>query len=220
MANSIEYFRDSLSECKGLLVDFFVVLALFLGVAAIILILYHLFLVKQSHLKEYWLPIVDNGGKVIGRVARSVSFETPGKYQHPVIRILISKGRSIYLLPRRFEFFPEYGLYDYPIEYLMEFGKSIEETISEIQKKYFPNSPQPRFLLKYKHENKFGNWQILLYNLRVEDEKDLMGFDKSKGKFWTIPQLQENFGKAFFSSVLEGELDFIKTIIDINGLPT
>ncbi|MCE5175138.1 MAG: hypothetical protein ABFC90_10555 [Bacteroidales bacterium] len=213
---SIEYYGGYVSEFKGSLVDFFVVLVFLLGIAAIILILYHLYLLKQCRQKEYWLPIVDDGGNVIGRVARSVSYETPGKYQHPLIRILISKDRSIYLAPRPFDFCPEYGLYDHPIEYLMEFGKSIEESISELQKKHFPNSPQPRFLLKYKHENKFGSWQVLLYILRIEDEEDLMGFDKSKGKFWTIPQLQENFGKSCFSSCLEGELDFIRTINDIN----
>jgi len=70
--------------------------------------------------------------------------------------------------------------------------------------------------LKYKHENKFGSWQVLLYILRIDDEEDLIGFDKSKGKFWTIPQLEENLGKACFSSFLEGELDFIRTINDIN----
>jgi len=213
---SVECYGCCLSEFKGSLIDLLFLLILFLGIAAVILILYHLYILKRCHQKEYWLPIVDDGGNVIGRVAKSVSFETPGKYQHPIIRILISKGSSIYLSSRPFGFCSDYGLYDYPIKYLMAFGKSIEKSISELQKKHFPNSPQPRFLLKYKHENKFGSWQVFLYILRIENEGELIGFDKCKGKFWTFPQIQENFGKACFSPFLEGELDFIRAITDIN----
>ncbi|MCK9310818.1 MAG: hypothetical protein M0P26_00925 [Bacteroidales bacterium] len=213
---SIENSGGCLLEFKGSLIDLLVLLVLFLGIAAVILILYHLYILKQCHQKEYWLPIVDDGGNVIGRVAKSVSFETPGKYQHPVIRILISKGSSIYLSSRPFGFCSDYGLYDHPIKYLMEYGKSIEKSISELQKKYFPNSSQLRFLLKYKHENKFGSWQVFLYILRVEKEEELIGLEKCKGKFWAISQIQENFGKSCFSLFLEGELDFIRTITDID----
>ncbi|MDD4922366.1 MAG: hypothetical protein PHS30_07815, partial [Bacteroidales bacterium] len=153
---------------------------------------------------------------VIGRVARSVSIETPGVYQHPLIRILVNQSGTIYLTPRTYEFCPDFGKYDHPIECMMKYGKSIEETLGYLQKEYFPKSESPRFLLKYKHENDIGHWQVLLYILSIKEESELIGLDKKKGKFWTRQQIQENIGKSYFSAFLEGEIDFMKTITEIN----
>lgn len=198
------------------LVEILICLSILLVFVVLLLKLYRQYLVRQSKLMEYWLPIVDDEGNVKGRVARSVSLETPGKYQHPMIRIMIFRPGGIYLTHRSFEYCPDFGLYDHPIEYMMEFGKSVEESISDLQKKFFPNCPQPGFLLKYKHENEIGQWQVLLYCICIPHEEELTGVNKSHGKFWTISQIQENTGKSWFSKLFEGEFDFIKTLTGLD----
>ena len=213
MNASIRFFRDNVLNLKDSVFDVLLVLLMILGLLVIALLLYRRYLVRRCYKKEYWLPVVDNGGRVIGRVARSVSLETPGTYQHPLIRIMVLKSRTIYLSPRTYEFCPDIGKYDYPFECMMEYGNSVEETLIRMQEKYFPKSMKPRFLLKYKHENKIGHWQVLLYFLQINDEQELVGLDKSNGKFWTIQQIQENLGQSYFSAFLEGEMDFLESLL-------
>lgn len=183
---------------------------------AILLLLYRWYLIKQSRKKEYWLPIVNDKANVIGRVAQSISFEVPGTYQHPLVRIVTYKPGAIYLHPRTNELCPESGKYDHPFESLMEYGLSVDEVLRNLQTRYFPKSQLPKFLLRYRHINEKGRWQVLLFILRINDESELVGLDKNQGKFWTIPQIKANLKKKFFSTCFEGEFDFLRTIIQ-NG---
>lgn len=67
-------------------------------------------MMQGSLRKEMWLPVLNDGGKVIGCIARSVSRSLPKKYYHPVVRVaviyqgmlyLVNRGRSLlYLLIR------------------------------------------------------------------------------------------------------------------------
>jgi len=213
MNASIEYYGGYLSNFKASVSSVLAMLVLILGVVGLILFLYRRYLIQRSSIKEYWLPVVEDSGRVIGRVARSVSLEKPGIYQHPLVRILTYKPGAIYLSPRTYESCPDLGKYDHPFECMMEYGHSVEETIERMQNKYFPDSMHPKFLLKYKHENEIGQWQVLLYILTIQDEKELIRLDKSKGRFWTIQQIRENLGMSYFSKFLEGEMDFLETIL-------
>jgi len=185
-----------------------------LVIVVVVVIIYRIYMINHINKREYWLPVVDDGGRVIGRIARSVSLEKPGVFQHPLIRILTFKSGNIYLSQRTYEFCPDVRKFDHPFECMMEYGFSVEETLEKMQKDFFPNSPPPKFLLRYKHENKIGKWQVLLYVLTIEDENELTGLDKSNGKFWTLPQIRENLGKSYFSAFLEGEIDFLESLLN------
>jgi len=215
MILSIEYYRGYLSDFKGTILELLIIILIILGILFIILFLYKRYLVCWSHKKEFWLPVVNEAGNVIGRVARSISFEKPHLYQHPLIRILVIKSGAIFLTPRTSAICPDFGKYDYPFERMMRYGESVEDTIKDLQKNHFPKSQKPDFVLKYKHENNIGTWQVLLYLLNVADEKELINIDKNKSKFWPIQQIEDNKGKSCFSALLESELDFMKTLIEI-----
>jgi len=213
MMASIDYYGDLFSANKSSIFTILAILAVVLIVVVVIMLVYRNYLIKRCYQKEYWLPIVDDAGRVIGRVARSASLEKPGTYQHPLIRILVYKSGFIYLSPRTYEFCPDVGKYDHPFESMMEYGVSVEETIEKMQMEFFPTSHSPKFLLRYKHENSIGHWQVLLYLLTIDDENELTNPDKTNGKFWTIQQIRENVGKSFFSSFLEGEIDFVESLL-------
>jgi hypothetical protein len=212
MIDSIKYFGKFLPKYDNSITDVIALLVTLLVLVVTILFIYRKCLINRASRKEYWLPIVDDGGSVIGRVARSVSLEKPGTYQHPLIRILILRSGNIYLSPRTYELSPDFGKYDHPFECMMEYGLSIEETLKDMKKKFFPLSQTPRFLLKYKHINEIGQWQVLLFVLNILDEGELIGVDKCRGKFWTIRQIRENIGKSYFSAFLEGEIDFLEAL--------
>lgn len=213
MMASIDYYGDLFSANKNSISTILAILVIVIIVVIVSMLIYRNYLIKRCYKKEYWLPIVDDAGRVIGRVARSASLEKPGTYQHPLIRILVYKSGFIYLSPRTYEFCPDVGKSDHPFECMMEYGFSVEETIEKMQNEFFPTSHPPKFLLRYKHENIIGHWQVLLYILTIEDENELTNLDKSNGKFWTIQQIRENIGKSYFSSFLEGEIDFLDTLL-------
>jgi len=213
MMASIEYYGDFFTAHKSSISTVLALLVVVLIVAVVILLIYRRYLIKRCMKKEYWLPIVNDTGRVIGRVARSASLEKPGTYQHPLIRIMVYKPGFVFLSPRTYEFCPDVGKYDHPFECMMEYGVSVEESIEKMQKEFFPGSHSPKFLLRYKHENAIGRWQVLLYLLTIEDENELIGLDKNDGKFWTIQQIRENVGKSFFSTFLEGEIDLLETLL-------
>jgi len=215
MMASIDYYGNLFSANKSSISSILAILVIVLIVVVGIMLVYRRYLINRCYQKEYWLPIVDETGRVIGRVARSASLEKPGTYQHPLIRILVYKSGFIYLSPRTYEFCPDVGKYDYPFEYMMEYGVSVEETIEKMQKDFFPTSHSPKFLLRYKHENAIGHWQVLLYLLTIDDENELTNLNNSNGKFWTIQQIRENIGKSYFSSFLEGEIDFLDTLLKV-----
>mgnify|MGYP007041018153 CR=1 FL=1 len=50
--------------------------------------------------KEMWLPVLNDGGKVIGCIARSVSRSLPKKYYHPVVRVAVIYQGMLYLVNR------------------------------------------------------------------------------------------------------------------------
>ena len=131
------------------------------------------YLVRKSDKYEIWLPVVDDAGHVMGRVAQSVSEETPGNFQHPLIRMLVRYNKMLYLQPRSEHALFEPETTDIPIEVLMQYGDNIDDTLLKVRDAYFPDSPKPRFLLKYQYENQEGKWLVLLYIIEVSDRKQL-----------------------------------------------
>jgi len=173
---------------------------------------FHYLLIKKSHKKESWLPVVNDQGQVIGRVAKSVSKEQPGFYQHPLVRLLVWCDHSLLLRPRDKSMGFEVGKIDHPIEQLIPYGQTADEVVSHLAKKYFPSALTPRFLLKYKEETTAGQWLVLLYLVEV-DEASLKGLLHQQGKLWSLKQISANYGMSCFSSLFEGEFLFLQTIL-------
>jgi hypothetical protein len=186
-------------------------MALFGGLVVLVYYLFRRYFHLKSLREEFWLPVIDDMGNVLGRVARSVSIETPGRYQHLMIRILVYKSGTIYLLPKENCFCEEPGLYDLPFERLMRYGEAVEEVLDFYKRTFFPKTQSLHFMLKYKHHNECGRFQVLLYMLAINDDSELVGL--GKGKFWTLQQIQENVGQHCFSSQIQGEYDFLKIMV-------
>ena len=197
------------------------VLALVLGILLLFLVIYLIYnfclksyLIKRCNQEEIWLPIVDDTGNVIGRVAQSVSIENPGKFQHPLIRIVVWSKEKMYLKPRPSESLFDIGKFDNPFEIVLKYGKSIEETLEEVHRNYLPYAAKPHFMLKYSYENSKGKWQVFLYYVSIFDESRLKSLNFSEGKLWPIRQVKDNIGKTYFSDIFENELEFSSVFFD------
>ena len=75
-------------------------LGLVIGVLVIVYEQIRLSLMQGSLKKEMWLPVLNDNGKVIGCIARSVSRSLPKKYYHPIVRIAVVYNGMLYLVRR------------------------------------------------------------------------------------------------------------------------
>ncbi len=191
-----------------------VVMVAFLAVLVFVFLkrVLHRILYYTSRFAENWLPVVDDSGNIIGRVARRVSMEDPHRYQHPLVRVMVWYNGKLYLTPRSSKAPFEQGMMDHPMERLVRYGESIDEVLAKLCSCCSPDCDRPRFLLKYKHENKEGKWLVLLYQVTLTYEAQLILNDGGFGKFWPLYQVSENKGMSYFSTILEGEIDFINSI--------
>lgn len=177
---------------------------------------YRCFITRILRRTEVWLPIVDDVGNVVGKVPQCVSLDTPGRYQHPVVRVLVWHQDKLFLRPRSIKTLFEQGMVDLPLEKVLDYGENTEEVLATLCGR-LSKVATPRFLLKYKHENQEGRWLVLLYVLPLSDkgELEVLGQD---GKFWPLQQIKANSGKAFFSRILEGEIQlFSDLLFDADG---
>ena len=72
-------------------------LGLVIGVLVIVYEQIRLSLMQGNLKKEMWVPVLNDNGKVIGCIARSVSRSLPKKYYHPIVRIAVVYNGMLYL---------------------------------------------------------------------------------------------------------------------------
>lgn len=171
------------------------------------------YLLEKCMKQEKWLPVVDDTGNIIGKVAQSVSLEEPGKFLHPLIRVIVVCNGMLFLKPRGKGCAFEKGKIDIPFEILLDFGKNIDDTLEERRRRLSDVKDKPDFIIKYRHENSEGKWLVLLYKIEISDIKQIYPADLSEGKLWTMKQINENLGESYFSNIFEEEFEMFSRIL-------
>ena len=112
-------------------------LGLVIGVLVIVYEQIRLSLMQGSLKKEMWLPVLNDNGKVIGCIARSVSRSLPKKYYHPIVRIAVVYNGMLYLVRRSKDEFVSPDTMDYPFHNYVLFRHSIARSkrLSEVWRK-------------------------------------------------------------------------------------
>ena len=171
-------------------------------------------MIKKKLSSEEWLPVVNDSGRVIGKVAKSVSFRSGSKYLHPLVRIaLICKGK-IYLMQRPEHYQVGAGKADLPFEKHLSYDQTLEDAVNEIIITHSRiQEIKPRFLFKYKHETPKGNRLIYLYAIQIHDNEIMDKIRLNGGKVWTEKQIEENLEKDVFFECFELEYDTIKNTV-------
>ena len=145
--------------------------------------------------KEMWLPVLNDGGKVIGCIARSVSRSLPKKYYHPVVRVAVIYQGMLYLVNRGKKSFVSPDTIDYPFYSYVLFRHSIESTVRETMGGLGEKEDvMPRFLIRYTFENEKVKHLVNLYVMCVRSEKVMDQIKQPNGKLWTSKQIEENLG--------------------------
>lgn len=183
----------------------------------IFLILYEqirISMVQGSLRKEMWLPVLNDSGKVIGCIARSVSRSLPKKYYHPVVRVAVLYQGMLYLVKRGKKSFVSPDTIDYPFCGYVLFKHTIENTAGEVVGEWGKKSGmKPRFLIRYKFENEKVKHQVNLFILNIRSEEMMDKLKRPDGKLWTTKQIEENLGAGVFSEYFEQEFGYLQNTV-------
>lgn len=183
-------------------------------VIGVFLILYEqirISMMQGSLRKEMWLPVLNDGGKVIGCIARSVSRSLPKKYYHPVVRVAVIYQGMLYLVNRGKKSFVSPDTIDYPFYSYVLFRHSIESTVRETMGGLGEKEDvMPRFLIRYTFENEKVKHLVNLYVMCVRSEKVMDQIKQPNGKLWTSKQIEENLGSGVFSEYFEQEFAYLQ----------
>ena len=195
---------------------------LLLGLFLVVYEQIRLALMEGSLKKEMWLPVLNDEGKVVGCIARSVSRILPKKYFHPVVRIILSYNGMLYLVKRPSDDFLSPELLDHPMHSYVLFRHSIQETVLDLTDKACNrhDALSPRFLIRYVFENDRVKHLVSLYVIHLQSEEQIHWFQLPPGKFWLSRQIEENLGKGVFSEYFEKEFPYLKnTLLFANQVP-
>ena len=186
-------------------------------VIGVFLILYEqirISMMQGSLRKEMWLPVLNDGGKVIGCIARSVSRSLPKKYYHPVVRVAVIYQGMLYLVNRGKKSFVSPDTIDYPFYSYVLFRHSIESTVRETMGGLGEKEDvMPRFLIRYTFENEKVKHLVNLYVMCVRSEKVMDQIKQPNGKLWTSKQIEENLGSGVFSEYCEQEFAYLQNTV-------
>lgn len=170
--------------------------------------------VSTKLLKEEWLPVIDEKGKVIGKVAKSVSQQMRNRFLHPVIRIALVCDGMIYLEKRPDDSTFEPDMLDHPFEKYMLFKHDIGLAARNCISNRLGGEQIPfNFQFKYFFENKDTKRLILFFVSNVKSVDEIKNIDLLKGKFWTVKQIDEEIDSKIFSECFLKEYEYMKNTV-------
>ena len=189
-------------------------LGVLIGVLVILYEQVRLSLMQGSLQKEMWLPVLNEGGKVIGCIARSVSRTLPKKYYHPIVRIAVIHDGMLYLMKRSKDAFVSPDTIDYPFHSYVLFRHSIESTVREsVGELAEQQDVNPRFLIRYTFENEKVKHLVSLYVICLRTEEQFNQCKRAGGELWTAKQIEENLHTGVFSEYFEQEFSYLQNTI-------
>lgn len=189
-------------------------LGVLIGLLVILYEQVRLSLMKGSLQKEMWLPVLNEGGKVIGCIARSVSRSLPKKYYHPIVRIAVIHNGMLYLMKRGKDAFVSPDTIDYPFHSYVLFRHSIDSTVRESMGELAEQQDiNPRFLIRYTFENEKVKHLVSLYVICLRTEEQMNLCKREGGKLWTAKQIEENLHSGVFSEYFEQEFSYLQNTI-------
>lgn len=188
-------------------------LGVLIGLLVIIYEQVRISLMQGSLQKEMWLPVLNDGGKVIGCIARSVSRTLPKKYYHPIVRVAVIYNGMLYLIRTGKDSFVSPDTIDYPFHNYVLFKQSIDSAVKESVSELVEQDLTPRFLIRYTFENEKVKHLVSLYVICLRTEEQLNRCKTAGGKLWTSKQIEENLNAGVFSEYFEQEFSYLQNTI-------
>ena len=167
---------------------------------------------KQDNSKEIF-PIVDESGATIGKATRG-ECHSGSKLLHPVVHLhLFDSAGRIYLQQRPLWKDIQPGKWDTAVGGHIDYGETVEEALlRETREELGLTGVSTTFLLQYVFESEREKELVhvfrAIYDGEVRPSDELDG-----GRFWTMEELNEAFGKGVFTPNFEQEFQKIAKLL-------
>jgi len=183
--------------------NFYVGLLLFLCVYELLRVK----IIRSNLVREKWLPIVNNQGKVIGSIQHQTSLNDEKKYQHPVIRILMVDKGMILLNNEQKESTSEW---DSTLSEHVIMEESIENCVERtVKEKFEIDNFKYMHLSTYSIDCEKEIQHAFLFISCLQSDSKIDAPISEKTKWWTKNQIEANLQLGIFSKNFEMEYDLL-----------
>ncbi|MDB4334854.1 NUDIX domain-containing protein [bacterium] len=169
---------------------------------------------KRNKAKEFrneeWIPIVDEKGKVKGKIPRSVA-HNGSKALHPVVHLHIinSKG-DIYLQKRPANKKIQPGKWDTAVGGHISADEKIETAlVRESQEEIGLHVRHPRLIMNYVWESDVEKELVFLFVEMTDDELHPHPEELDGGKYWSHSEIKKALRKEIFTPNFEHEYNIL-----------
>ncbi|GAB1417012.1 hypothetical protein MASR2M117_24180 [Paludibacter sp.] len=170
------------------------------------------FVVRNSLLKEEWVPIVNDAGKEIGSIDLQTSINNTGvKFTHPVARVVVMSENRLLLRKRTLQDNISPDTWDHAICTHVRYKEAALDAVNRSAFDLFGlKEVKPEFLANYKLENNFEYQFVHLYlSCKFSDKIFDSDSAKCQTKWWTLQQIQEELHSGIFSDNFIKEYDIL-----------
>jgi isopentenyldiphosphate isomerase/intracellular septation protein A len=160
---------------------------------------------------EEWLPVVGEGGKIIGKAPRSLCHKGE-KILHPVVHLHVFNHQGhIYLQKRPMQKLVQPGKWDTAVGGHISIGEDLQtalrrEAYEEIGLENFSAKP----LGSYRWDSDIES-ELVYYFISYDFQKIRLHSDEvEEGKFWSPAQIEKQMGHNIFTPNFEFEYRLLK----------
>ncbi len=170
---------------------------------------------SNKELNTEVLPMVDDSGKVIGKVTREEAHHGSKKL-HPVVHLHIIRQGAIFLQKRKEDKDIQPGKWDTAVGGHVDYGEDIDTALKrEAREELGIELTSSHFIAKYLWDSK--EEQEMVFSFFTCDAAHDMtpNLDElSDARFWSFKEIEDNIGKNVFTPNFEAEYHFLsKTIL-------
>ena len=169
-------------------------------------------MIKKDNNEEIF-PVVDENGTTVGKATRG-ECHSGSKLLHPVVHLhLFDSSGRIYLQQRPLWKDIQPGKWDTAVGGHIDYGETVDAALRrETQEELGLVGLSVEFLLKYVFESE--RERELVHVFRATYDGDVRPSDElDGGRFWSLDELREVFGKGVFTPNFEQEYLKISTLL-------
>lgn len=169
-------------------------------------------MIKKDNNEEIF-PVVDENGTTVGKATRG-ECHSGSKLLHPVVHLhLFDSSGRIYLQQRPLWKDIQPGKWDTAVGGHIDYGESVEAALRrETQEELGLAGLSVEFLLKYVFESE--RERELVHVFRATYDGDVRPSEElDGGRFWSLDELREAFGKGLLTPNFEQEYLKISSLL-------
>jgi isopentenyldiphosphate isomerase len=169
-------------------------------------------MIKKDNNEEIF-PVVDENGTTVGKATRG-ECHSGSKLLHPVVHLhLFDSSGRIYLQQRPLWKDIQPGKWDTAVGGHIDYGETVDAALRrETQEELGLTDLSVEFLLKYVFESE--RERELVHVFRATYDGDVRPSDElDGGRFWSLDELREAFGKGVLTPNFEQEYLKISTLL-------